>query len=315
MSEPNESTSLSFQASADRAIFGICETLALLFVLPFGEDLYNDKTITGWHVFYLVIGLLFAGAGPMFPWIRTRIPESISISLSRAALDARIWIAALLILYIYVILLPNASNTPTWLLLTVISLGFISFGVAWIIRRRFETASISQNASIEITRPILAVQNALVMHICRIHVTTDALDKDLYLDIDVVVHNGESDDLLVGQLSGRIRFDKIGEDFPNSPVAIHDYHSPNRLPRPEFTFRLRQWMPRDFANEIIQVLEAGNALILTLQPLTIPVYKNTEPEVRYRLPIWDGIRLCHSIDVGKVVHVGSNLYTAQRIII
>jgi hypothetical protein len=72
---------------------------------------------------------------------------------------------------------------------------------------------------------------------------------------------------------------------------------------------------RDFANEIIQVLEAGNALILTLQPLTIPVYKNTEPEVRYRLPIWDGIRLCHSIDVGKVVHVGSNLYTAQRIII
>jgi hypothetical protein len=209
--------------------------------------------------------------------------------------------------------IPRMGTIVAILAAVIIVVAF--FGVARIqVSRRFQNAPISQNA-IEMTRPIFAVQDALAMHICRIHVTADALDKDLYLDIDVVVHNGESDDLSIGQLSGRIRFDKIGKDFPNSPVAIHDYHPPNKLPRPEFTFRLGQWMPRDFANEIIQVLEAGNALILRLQPLTIPVYKNTEPEVTYRLPIWDGIRLCHSIDVGKVVHVGSNLYTAQRIII
>jgi len=39
----------------------------------------------------------------MFPWIRTRtwIPKSVSSSLSAASLDMRIWIAALLILFLY----------------------------------------------------------------------------------------------------------------------------------------------------------------------------------------------------------------------
>jgi hypothetical protein len=78
-------------------------TTGLLFGLPFGEDLYHSTPITGWHWFYLAIGLLFAGAGPMFPWIRTRtwVPEAVSASLSRASLDARVWIAALLLLFVY----------------------------------------------------------------------------------------------------------------------------------------------------------------------------------------------------------------------
>jgi hypothetical protein len=219
----------------------------------------------------------------------------------------------LLVLYLYVFVGPNANNAPPWLLLAVISLWFISLGVAWIIRRRFQNASISKNASIELGRPILTVQDTLAMHICRIHVTADALDKELYLDIDLVVRNGESTDLSVGQLSGKIRFDKIGRDFPNNPVAIYDSYSTNKLPRPEFTMRLRQWMARDFADEIIQVLERGDALILRLHSLTIPVCKNTEPGFTYRVPIWDRIRLCRSIALGKVINVGSDLDTAQRI--
>jgi hypothetical protein len=95
--------SIDVQALADKAVLGVCEVLALLFVLPFGEDLYNDKQITALHLFYSVIGLVFAGVGPIFPWIRTRrwIPENVSASLSRAALDARIWIVTLLLIFIY----------------------------------------------------------------------------------------------------------------------------------------------------------------------------------------------------------------------
>ena len=54
--------SVNLQALADKAVLGLCETLALLFGLPFGEDLYNDKSVTGWHLSYLAIGLLFAVA-------------------------------------------------------------------------------------------------------------------------------------------------------------------------------------------------------------------------------------------------------------
>lgn len=103
---PEKPAKPDFWTFADKATFGVCEALALVFCLPFGDDLYHDKPLAeigGWHWFYLVIGLLFAGAGPMFPWLRTRtwIPEHLSASLSRAALDARIWIAALLIAFLY----------------------------------------------------------------------------------------------------------------------------------------------------------------------------------------------------------------------
>jgi hypothetical protein len=93
----------SVQGMVDKGVLGICELLGLLFALPFGEDLYHDMPITGWHWFYLAVGVLCAGAGPMFPWIRTRswIPERFSASLSLAALDVRIWIAVLLILFVY----------------------------------------------------------------------------------------------------------------------------------------------------------------------------------------------------------------------
>jgi hypothetical protein len=95
--------SIDVQALADKAVLALCELLALLFGLPFGEALYNDKPFTAWHTFYLGVAILFAVTGPFWPWIRTItwLPEKISASLSRAALDARIWIAALLMLFAY----------------------------------------------------------------------------------------------------------------------------------------------------------------------------------------------------------------------
>jgi hypothetical protein len=100
---PNGLPPPNFWTFADKAMLGLCELLALLFGLPFGEDLYNDKPVTRWHLFYLAIGVLFAVAGPMWPWIRTRtwLPAGAIASLSKAPLDARLWIAALLLLFIY----------------------------------------------------------------------------------------------------------------------------------------------------------------------------------------------------------------------
>lgn len=104
---PETSPKSDFWTYADKAMFGLCELLALLFGLPFGEDLYHDKTIAsigGWHWFYLGIAAVFAVSGPMWPWIRTRtwLPPSVAESLSKAPLDARLWIAALLLLFLYV---------------------------------------------------------------------------------------------------------------------------------------------------------------------------------------------------------------------
>ncbi len=95
--------SINVQALADKAVLGLCEMLALLFGLPFGEDLYNEKSITWLHLFYLAIGLLFAVSGPMWPWVRTRtwLPESVSASFTRAALDARYWLAGLFLIFLF----------------------------------------------------------------------------------------------------------------------------------------------------------------------------------------------------------------------
>jgi len=103
MSDDPEGSLPDPKALADRAVLGLCELFALLFGLPFGEDLYNDRPITGWHYFYFGIAILFAIGGPMWPLIRMRagIPESVSRSLLSGATDARIWLAVLLILFIY----------------------------------------------------------------------------------------------------------------------------------------------------------------------------------------------------------------------
>jgi hypothetical protein len=56
-----------------------------------------------YSIWPLAIGLSFAVTGPMWPLIRiiSWIPKKVSASFSRAALDARIWIAILLLLFVY----------------------------------------------------------------------------------------------------------------------------------------------------------------------------------------------------------------------
>ncbi|MGA8499461.1 MAG: hypothetical protein WB764_28540 [Xanthobacteraceae bacterium] len=95
-----------FWTHADKAVFGLCELLALLFGLPFGDDLYHDKplsSIGGWHWFYLAIAVAFAVAGPMWPWLRTRpwAPQATVTVLSRVAVNPYVWFAALLALFFY----------------------------------------------------------------------------------------------------------------------------------------------------------------------------------------------------------------------
>lgn len=96
---------INIQALADKAVAGLCDTLGLLFALPFGDDLYHGNPITVLHLCYLAAGLSFAVIGHMWPWIRTRkwLPFGVSLSLSAAALDARYWIATLLIIFTYTI--------------------------------------------------------------------------------------------------------------------------------------------------------------------------------------------------------------------
>ena len=103
---PEKPAKPDFWTLADKAMLGLCELLALLFGLPFGDDLYHDKPIASigvWHWFYLGIAALFAVTGPMWPWLRTRtwLPAGVTASLSKAPLDARVWIAALLLLFLY----------------------------------------------------------------------------------------------------------------------------------------------------------------------------------------------------------------------
>jgi hypothetical protein len=92
-----------FWGYIDSAVLSLFEVLALLFALPFGDALFHDKPITSLYIFYLVIGCFFAIGGPMFPLTRmvTWIPKGIAPSISKAARDARVWIAVLLLFFLY----------------------------------------------------------------------------------------------------------------------------------------------------------------------------------------------------------------------
>jgi hypothetical protein len=121
-----------FWTYADKAVFGLCELLALLFGLPFGDDLYHDKplsSIGGWHWFYFVIAIFFAIGGPMWPWIRTQpwAAQAPTASVSRIAVNPYGWLAVLLSLFFYgvapemyqratapgTVLSPTSGSVPT----------------------------------------------------------------------------------------------------------------------------------------------------------------------------------------------------------
>ena len=87
---------------SDRAVLGFCELPGLVFALPFGEDLYRDTQITGTHILYLVIGLVSAATGCMWPRIRNALPLRFSETVARVVLDFRWWLTILLIGFVFV---------------------------------------------------------------------------------------------------------------------------------------------------------------------------------------------------------------------
>lgn len=89
------------ETHSDRSVLGLCELLGLLFALPFGEDLYHDTPITALHVFYLVVGCVFAVTGPIWPKIKTLKSTRYGVlaSIPKAASDARTWLVVLLFIF------------------------------------------------------------------------------------------------------------------------------------------------------------------------------------------------------------------------
>jgi hypothetical protein len=92
-----------FWTAADGAVAGISELLALLFGLPFGDDLYRDKPISGWHLFYFAVAILFAIGGPMWPYMRKKswVSKNFIARVSAGATDPWNWVAMLVVLFLY----------------------------------------------------------------------------------------------------------------------------------------------------------------------------------------------------------------------
>jgi class 3 adenylate cyclase len=64
--------------AVDNAVLGLCEVLALVFALPFGEDLYKGTPVAAWHYVYLAIGLVFGLVGPAWPHLQSKVPARFS---------------------------------------------------------------------------------------------------------------------------------------------------------------------------------------------------------------------------------------------
>jgi hypothetical protein len=90
----------TWATSLDKAVFGLCELLALVFALPFGDALYHGTPISGSQIAFLVLGGAWAAAGPMWPLIRVKAAQPAK-GLESAARDARTWIAILLFAFGY----------------------------------------------------------------------------------------------------------------------------------------------------------------------------------------------------------------------
>jgi hypothetical protein len=126
---------------SDRAVAALCDLLGLMFALPFGEDLYRDTPITGTHIAYLVVGLMLAAFGHMWPKIKGAVPQRVADTVALAALDFRLWIAVALIIFIVSIgpevylraAVPSQGQlSAPWLIgIGTIGVVIIAFFVLW----------------------------------------------------------------------------------------------------------------------------------------------------------------------------------------
>lgn len=84
---------------SDRADLGLCDLLALMFALPFGEDLYHGNPITDTNIAYLVVGLMLAAFGHIWPRVKASLPSRWTHTVAQASLDFRVWLGVLLIIF------------------------------------------------------------------------------------------------------------------------------------------------------------------------------------------------------------------------
>src|SRR5258708_14835428 len=102
ISERENKAAGAAHSGIDGAVLAVSELLFLLFGLRFGDDLYHAKPITLLHWSYLAVAVICAIGGPMWPTIRNRwASPAVAASIAMAARDARIWIALLLIFFLY----------------------------------------------------------------------------------------------------------------------------------------------------------------------------------------------------------------------
>ena len=87
--------------SFDKAVFGFCGLLGLVFALPFGDALYHGTPTSSSQIGFLILGVAWAVAGPMWPMIRAKAAAPAIASLETAARDARMWVAVMLFAFGY----------------------------------------------------------------------------------------------------------------------------------------------------------------------------------------------------------------------
>ena len=87
--------------SLDKAVFGLCGLLGLVFALPFAQTIYHGAPISRSQIGFLVLGVAWAAVGPMWPMIRAKVAAPAAASLETAARDARTWIAVMLFAFGY----------------------------------------------------------------------------------------------------------------------------------------------------------------------------------------------------------------------
>jgi hypothetical protein len=87
--------------SLDKAVFGFCGLLGLVFALPFGDALHRGTPISSSQIGFLILGVAWAAAGLMWPIVRAKAAPPATASLETAARDARTWIAVMLFAFGY----------------------------------------------------------------------------------------------------------------------------------------------------------------------------------------------------------------------
>lgn len=108
--QPEEES--TWVGSVDKAVFGLCGLLGLVFALPFWDAISRGAPISRSEVGFLVLGVACAATGPIWPMIRANASAPATASVETAARDARTWIAVMLFAFAYFFFRTPVQPTP-----------------------------------------------------------------------------------------------------------------------------------------------------------------------------------------------------------